>query len=86
MASDFIFMLPHTDRTIPDATGRVPDALRAGLRHIGVKDLGLPFADLYGLADTIRAAGARLYLEVVSLDAESEEASARAAVSSASTS
>jgi 4-hydroxythreonine-4-phosphate dehydrogenase len=80
MACDFIFMLTHTDRTIPDAADRVPDALRAGVRHIGFKDVGLSFAGLRRLARTIRAAGATLYLEVVSLDAQSEEASARAAV------
>jgi 4-hydroxythreonine-4-phosphate dehydrogenase len=80
MACDFIFMLTHTDRTIPDAADRVPDALRAGVRHIGFKDVGLAFAGLRRLAHTIRAAGATLYLEVVSLDAQSEEASARAAV------
>ncbi len=80
MACDFIFMLTHTDRTIPDAADRVPDALRAGVRHIGFKDVGLSFAGLRRLAHTIRAAGATLYLEVVSLDAQSEEASARAAV------
>lgn len=49
------------------------------MRHIGFKDVGLPFARLRRLADTIRAAGATLYLEVVSLDAQSEEVSARAA-------
>jgi hypothetical protein len=80
MACDFIFMLTHYDRTIPDAVDRVPDALRAGVGHIGFKDVGLPFAGLRGLADRIQAAGATLYLEVVSLDAQSEEASARAAV------
>jgi DNA-binding NarL/FixJ family response regulator len=80
MACDFIFMLTHSDRTIPDAADRVPDALRAGVRHIGFKDVGLSFAGLRRLARTIRAAGATLYLEVVSLDARSEEASARAAV------
>jgi methylglyoxal synthase len=37
-------------------------------------------AELKALADKIRAAGGRSYLEVVSLDAESELASARAAV------
>jgi 4-hydroxythreonine-4-phosphate dehydrogenase len=72
--------LTHTDRTIPDAADRVTDALRAGVRHIGFKDVGLSFAGLRRLAHTIRAAGATLYLEVVSLDAQSEEASARAAV------
>jgi 4-hydroxythreonine-4-phosphate dehydrogenase len=80
MAPDFIFMLTHSDRTIPDAQDRVPEALGAGVRHIGFKDIGLPFASLRRLADTIRAAGATLYLEVVSLGAQSEEASARAAV------
>ena len=80
MASDFIFMLTRSDRTISDAHERVPDALRAGVCHIGFKDVGLPFATLRRLADTIRATGAKLYLEVVSLDARSEEASARAAV------
>jgi 4-hydroxythreonine-4-phosphate dehydrogenase len=79
MTPDFIFMLTHADRTIPDAHNRVPDALEAGVRHIGFKDVGLPFASLRRLADTIRAGGATLYLEVVSLDAASEEASARAA-------
>jgi 4-hydroxythreonine-4-phosphate dehydrogenase len=80
MAPDFIFMLTHTDRTIPDAQERLEEALEAGVRHIGFKDVGLPFARLRRLADAIRAAGATLYLEVVSLDANSEEASARAAV------
>jgi 4-hydroxythreonine-4-phosphate dehydrogenase len=80
MTPDFIFMLTHADRTLPDAHDRVPEALAAGVRHIGFKDVGLPFASLRRLADTIRAAGATLYLEVVSLDAANEEASARAAV------
>jgi DNA-binding NarL/FixJ family response regulator len=79
MAPDFIFMLTRADRTIPDAHDRVPDALAAGVHHIGLKDVGLPFASLRRLADTIRAGGATLYLEVVSLDVASEEASARVA-------
>lgn len=79
MTPNFIFMLTHTDRTIPDAHDRVPEALDAGVRHIGFKDIGLPFASLRRLAETIRVGGATLYLEVVSLDAESEEASARVA-------
>jgi NAD(P)H-dependent flavin oxidoreductase YrpB (nitropropane dioxygenase family) len=79
MAPDFIFMLTHADRTILDAHDRVPEALAAGVRHIGFKDIGLPFPSLRRLADMIRDGGATLYLEVVSLDAESEEASARVA-------
>ncbi len=78
--ADFIFMLTRADRTIADAEARLPEVLAAGVRHIGFKDVGLPLAQLRKLASAIRAGGARLYLEVVSLDAASEEASARAAV------
>ncbi len=80
MSFDFIFMLTSNDRTVPDARERLEDVLAGGARHIGFKDVGLPLADLKGLADDIRAAGGRSYLEVVSLDAASEMASARAAV------
>lgn len=80
MAFNFILMLTENDRTIPDARARLEDALEGGARHIGFKDVGLPFEDLRGLAQTIRKAGGRSYLEVVSLDEDSELASARAAV------
>ncbi|MCU4654992.1 methylglyoxal synthase [Roseibacterium sp. SDUM158016] len=80
MGFDFILMLTENDRTIPDARARLEEALEGGVRHIGFKDVGLPLAELRGLADAIRAAGGRSYLEVVSLDEESEMASARAAV------
>ena len=80
MAFDFILMLTADDRTIADAPARLADALEGGARHIGFKDVGLPLGELKGLADAIRAAGGRSYLEVVSLDADSELASARAAV------
>jgi len=80
MAFDFILMLTENDRTIPDARARLEQALDGGARHIGFKDVGLPLPELKALADTIRAAGGRSYLEVVSLDEESELASARAAV------
>ena len=80
MAFDFILMLTSNDRTIPDARARLDEALEGGVRHIGFKDVGLPFSELKGLADAIRAAGGRSYLEVVSLDGESELASARAAI------
>ncbi|MFT3972996.1 MAG: methylglyoxal synthase [Amaricoccus sp.] len=80
MAFDFILMLTENDRTIPDAARRLDEALAGGVRHIGFKDVGLPVPELKRLADTIRAAGGRSYLEVVSLDAAQELASARAAV------
>lgn len=77
---DFIFMLTRADRTIEDAEARLPEVLAAGARHIGFKDVGLPPAALRTLAQAIRRAGATTYLEVVSLDAASEAASARMAV------
>ncbi|HLZ85463.1 MAG TPA: hypothetical protein VKQ54_18015 [Caulobacteraceae bacterium] len=80
MGPDFIFMLTRADRTVGDAEARLPEALAAGVRHIGFKDVGLPAAALRRLADAIRRAGASVYLEVVSLDAASETASARMAV------
>ncbi len=80
MAFDFILMLTSNDRTITDAARRLDEALEGGVRHIGFKDVGLPLADLKSLANAIRAAGGRSYLEVVSLDAETELASAKAAV------
>ena len=80
MSPDFIFMLTRGDRTIEDAEQRLDDAFDAGISHIGFKDVGLPLSALAHLAERIRGAGATLYLEVVSLDAASETASARAAV------
>lgn len=80
MSFDFIFMLTSNDRTVPDARARLEEVLAGGARHIGFKDVGLPITELKALADEIRAAGGRSYLEVVSLDAESELASAKAAV------
>lgn len=80
MAFDFILMLTSNDRTIADARARVDQALEGGVRHIGFKDVGLPFDELKAVAEAIRAVGGRSYLEVVSLDEASEMASARAAV------
>src|ERR1700751_5386357 len=80
MGPDFIFMLTRADSTIADAEARLPEALAAGVRHVGCKNVGLPAAALPRLADAIRRAGATCYLEVVSLDAASEAASARMAV------
>jgi len=77
---DFIFMLTNQDRTVADAAERLKDVLAAGIMHVGFKDIGLPFDELLLIASAIKAAGATLYLEVVSLDEESERRSAQAAV------
>lgn len=80
MGLRFIFMLTRNDRTVDDAESHLETALSAGVRHIGFKDVGLPFDRLKKLNETIRAGGATSYLEVVSLDRDSEITSAKAAV------
>lgn len=77
---DFIFMLTRNDRTVTDAEVHVETALACGVRHIGFKDIGLPFDALARLARRIQEAGASAYIEVVSLDRESELRSVRAAI------
>src|SRR5215469_8141509 len=76
----FIFMLTRRDATLPDALDVARQALAAGVRHIGFKDVGATRATLKLLADELRKAGAVSYLEVVSLDEASELASARLAL------
>lgn len=78
--TDFIFMLTNNDRTIPDALEQLPAVIAAGVRHVGFKDVGLPFEDLAALHRAIRGAGATSYLEVVSLDRESELSSVKSAI------
>lgn len=80
MGLRFIFMLTRNDKTVEDAEQHLKTALAAGVHHIGFKDVGLPFDRLKRLNDSIKAGGATSYLEVVSLDRDSETASARAAV------
>lgn len=77
---DFIFMLTRNDRTIADAEFHVETALTCGIRHIGFKDIGLPFDALAKLARRIQEAGASAYIEVVSLDRDSELRSIRAGI------
>ncbi|MEO1723521.1 MAG: cupin domain-containing protein [Pseudomonadota bacterium] len=80
MGLRFIFMLTRQDRTVADAMAHLETALSLGVRHIGFKDVGLPIGDLRELNSAIKAKGATSYLEVVSLDRDSEVASASTAV------
>ncbi len=80
MGLRFIFMLTRDDRTVTDAAEHLETALSLGVRHIGFKDVGLPIGALKALNTRIKAKGATSYLEVVSLDRESEIVSAKAAV------
>ncbi len=80
MGLRFIFMLTRNDRTVDDASQQLQTALSLGVRHIGFKDIGLPLGQLKRLNAAIKAGGATSYLEVVSLDRDSEIVSAKAAV------
>ena len=79
MGLRFIFMLTRNDRTVEDASQHLQTAIRLGVRHIGFKDVGLPLDQLKALSRAIKDSGAKSYLEVVSLDRESEITSASAA-------
>lgn len=79
MAIGFIFMATQRDRTVPQARALIDEALALGVANIGFKDIGLPREALKELAQAIRAGGAQAFFEVVSLDRESELASAAAA-------
>lgn len=79
MGLRFIFMLTRNDRTVEDAEQHLQTALELGVRHIGFKDIGLPVDQLKAISKAIKAGGATSYLEVVSLDRNSEITSAAAA-------
>ncbi|MBI3503601.1 MAG: hypothetical protein HY059_02070 [Proteobacteria bacterium] len=68
---DFIMMLTRSDRTIEDADSLLGAIVDLGVRHIGFKDVGVPYATMERLVARIRAAGAVSYLEVVSTTPES---------------
>jgi len=72
---DFIFMLTRDDRTIGDAEDVVDAAAELGVRHIGVKDVGVPRATLERVVERIRARQGVCYFEVVSTTPEDVDAS-----------
>jgi hypothetical protein len=76
----FVLMLTRHDRTVPNAHEILEEALAAGVRHIGFKDVGLPLKELMALVEEIRKANGTAYLEIVRLDEASEAASASLAV------
>ena len=75
----FIFMATRDDVTLRDARAYIDAALALGVVNLGFKDVGLPRSALRELAAAIRAGGGVSFLEVVSLDRDSELASAAAA-------
>ncbi|NOU62017.1 4-hydroxythreonine-4-phosphate dehydrogenase [Marinifilum caeruleilacunae] len=80
MSIDLIFMLTKDDKTVPDARRYVKEIVAEGVKHIGFKDVGLPFNELKALTSDLRAEGVKVYLEVVSLDENTEKKSAMIAM------
>ena len=78
-AVDFIFMLTRSDRTIEDAASLIDAATDLGVRHIGFKDVGVPFSTMRELTDRIRQRGGVSYLEVVSTTSDAVLRSLQAA-------
>lgn len=63
---DFILMLTRHDRTIDDAEDVVDAVCDLGVRHVGLKDVGIEREAMRRLVARIRARGSACYLEVVS--------------------
>ncbi len=76
MSVGFIFMATQRDRTVPQARALIDEALALGVGNVGFKDVGLSRAALKELARATKAGGGRAFFEVVSLDRQSELASA----------
>ncbi|KQW72437.1 hypothetical protein [Ensifer sp. Root127] len=76
--AEFILMLTRNDVTVPDARELLEQVLLTDARHIGFKDVGLPFEQMLALTKAIQQAGRSVHLEVVSLTEEDELRSARA--------
>ena len=77
--AEFIFMLTRNDETVVDAL-EVYDSIRdTTVRHVGFKDVGATPETLTTLARRMHEDGRTVYLEVVSLSAEDELRSIRAA-------
>ena len=73
-------MLTRDDKTVQDARRYVKEIVAEGVKHIGFKDVGLSFEELKNLTQDLRQEGVTIYLEVVSLDVESEISSAKVAM------
>lgn len=77
---EFIFMLTHHDKTVPNCIEVLDLICNIGINHIGFKDIGVDKTTLATLAASIRKAGATSYLEVVSTTPLEVKASIQTAV------
>ncbi len=76
---EFIFMLTRHDATVAGALGVYEQTRGTGLRYVGFKDVGATPEALAEVSATAHADGLQVMLEVVSVSAEDELRSLRAA-------
>ncbi len=75
----FVFMLTHNDRTVPDAINVLWRLSGTGLKYVGCKDVGATPAVLRELVTVAHDDGLEVMLEVVSTSKEEELTSLRTA-------
>lgn len=76
---NFIFMLTHSDATVPNALEVLEELRGTDLRYVGFKDVGASAEQLKGITDAAHEQGLEVMLEVVSTSAEEERRSLEAA-------
>lgn len=69
---EFILMLTHEDRTVPNAQGVYEQVRDTGLRYVGFKDIGATVDELHSITKAAHADGIEVMLEVVSLSQADE--------------
>jgi pyridoxal biosynthesis lyase PdxS len=75
----FIFMLTHSDATVPSALEVLEELRGSDLRYVGFKDVGASAEQLKGITEAAHEQGLEVMLEVVSTSAEEERTSLEAA-------
>jgi phage tail protein X len=77
---NFIFMLTHSDATVPNALEVLEELRGSGLEYVGFKDVGASTEQLQKITDAAHEQGLEVMLEVVSTSVEDERRSLEAAV------
>jgi len=77
---NFIFMLTHSDATVPNALEVLEELRDSGLEYVGFKDVGASAEQLGKITDAAHEQGLEVMLEVVSTSAEEERRSLKAAL------
>src|SRR4051794_20939608 len=77
---NFIFMLTHSDATVPNALEVLEELRDSGLEYVGFKDVGASAEQLGKITDAAHEQGLEVMLEVVSISAEEERRSLKAAL------